>query len=197
MDEKQILETIEKGVAGAEIKLGSKLEAQLAELGETAKKALKPDEVKSAQELKAEAQLEQRALENIWKTEVWGIPIGQAAVGGFVAVFSSELIDGFMEAQSDMVKGLVKLACAGVAVQWGGKVLGSVGSKAVALLLAYDGIRMVLPIDQWASKLASAISGVFPTGGLGGYKGTPKTTVEKEATKVASDYYAALKGGAR
>jgi len=194
VDEKQILEAMDKGFGT----VGSKLEAQLAELGETAKKVLvKPDDVKSGEELRAEAQLEQRALENIWRTEVWGIPVGQAAVGGFVAVFSSELIDGFMEAQSDMVKGLVKLACAGVAVQWGGRLLGSVGSKAVALLLAYDGIRMVLPIDEWASKLASAISGAFPTGGLGGYKKTANADVVKEASKVAGDYYAGLKGGAR
>ena len=130
-------------------------------------------------------------LGGLTKTEVWDIPIGQAAVGGFVAVVGSELVDGFMAAQSAMTKGLVKLAVAGASVKWGGKLLGSTGSKAVALLLAYDGIRMVLPIDEYASKVAGMFT-KLTGGGLGGRAGLNNSKVLDQAGDVASSYYSSL-----
>ena len=106
------------------------------------------------------AGMEEKAgiLGGITKMEVWDIPVGQAVVGGFVAVFGSELIDGFFAKQSNTTKAVIKLAAAGAAVKFGGKLFGSTGSKAVALLLAYDGLRSLLPIDEWAGKATSMVT---------------------------------------
>jgi len=188
MEEKVILEAMDKGFAS----VGSKLEAQIAEFNETAKKVLgaKPEDIKTAEELKAEeaAKLAQAgAVAGITSFEVWDIPVGQALVGGFTAVFASELIDGLLVKQSDWVKGLVKLAGAGAAVKWGGRILGSTGSKALAILLTYDGIRSLIPIDAWAKKVADMITGIIPGGGLGGFKGNVHKEVPGNGHKV--DYY--------
>ena len=131
-------------------------------------------------------------LGGIADTKIWDIPIGQAAVGGFGAVVGSELIDGFMANQSSMVKGMVKLLVAGASVKWGSKLLGSTGSKAVALLLSYDGIRMILPIDEYANKLAGMFTkltgqGLAGRAGMGGNR-----DVLNQAGDVASSYYSSL-----
>ena len=194
MDEKQILEAMDKGFSH----VGEKLEGQLAELNETARKVLvvKPEDVKTAAEVAAEAEkakLEQ--LAGITNMEVWDIPVGQALIGGFVAVFSSELIDGFLSAQSAMIRGVVKLVGAGVAAKWGSRLLGSTGSKAVALLLAYDGIRSLIPIDEWASRLAGGIKPLTGAG-LGGKAGLERER-KPGGNGHKADYYEALKGGVR
>lgn len=172
MDPKDILEAINGGF----VTVGSKLEAQMSELNETAKKVLdaKPEAVKSPEELAtaaAAANMEEAGfVGGITGFKVWDIPAGQALVGGFTAVFASELIDGFLIKQSDMIKGVVKLVGAGAAVKWGGRVLGSTGSKALAILLAYDGLRSIIPIDTWARRGATMVTSRVPKGGLGGFK---------------------------
>jgi len=176
MDEKAILEAMSNGFAN----VGSKLDAQLAELNEKAEKLLvKPEDIKTPAELAAEAavakvaeeaKLERAAVSTITDMKVWDIPVGEALVGGFSAVFASELIDGVLVKQNDMIKGVIKLAGAGAAVKWGPRLLGSTGSKALAILLAYDGVRSLIPIDAWARRGASAVSGVLPAGGLGGFR---------------------------
>ncbi len=203
MDPKEILEAVNKGFAS----VGSKLDVQLAELNETAKKVLvvKPEDIKSPEELKAEAakleetaKLKQAAISrNITGFEVWDIPLGQALVGGFTAVFASELIDGFLIKQGDLLKGAVKLAGAGVAIKWGGRLLGSTGSKALGLLLAYDGIRSIIPIDTWARRGATTVTGMIPGGGLGGFKEDVGGTPAPGNGKKSADYYAKAFGGMR
>lgn len=194
-------DSINKALATGLTSVGSKLETQFAELNERAKKNLTPDPVKvpdavkSAEEVAAEAEkakLEQ-PLAGITKMEVWDIPVGQALIGGFVAVFSSELIDGFLAAQSGMIRGMIKLVGAGVAAKWGSGLLGSTGSKAVALLLAYDGIRAIVPIDEWASRLAGGIK-PLTGGGLGGRAGMDREAVNPRGNGHAEDYYAKALG---
>ena len=198
MEPKEILELMNKGFET----VGSKLDAQLAELNETAKKVLVPkaEDIKTPEELKAaedKAKLEQAAVaRNITSFEVWDIPVGQALVGGFTAVFASELIDGFLIKQGDMLKGVVKLAGAGAAVKWGGRVLGSTGSKALAILLAYDGIRSIIPIDTWARRGATTVTGMIPGGGLGGFQ-PDVHEAPAPGNGHKADYYEAMKGGAR
>jgi hypothetical protein len=80
---------------------------------------------------------------------VWDIPVGQAVVGGGVAVLFSEVIDGFLVTKPAYWKAGAKLVAAGAAVKWGSKYIGSTGSKAVALLLAFDAIRQLVPFDLW------------------------------------------------
>lgn len=207
MDQEQVLTQISETATSLNdgiksfAEIGGKFEAQLAEFNETAKKVLepRPEDIKSAAELEAEnkANLEQAGvMAGITKLEIWDIPVGQALIGGFTAVFASEVIDGFLAAQSDMIKGIVKLAGAGVAIKWGGRLLGSTGSKALGILLAYDGLRMIIPIDRWAKRGATALSGVLPAGGLGGYK-PGAGLIPAGGNGKKPDYYEALKGGAR
>jgi len=106
------------------------------------------------------------SLESLVRTEVWDIPVGQALVGGFVAVFLSELTDGFMATSSATTRALIKGGLAGASVKWGKKLFGATGAKAIALLLAFDAIRDLTPMDQWADQLATKISGALPAGGL-------------------------------
>lgn len=196
-----IIDPIEKALE----KFGSKLGDQVAELNESAKKILEGEVLTRAQ-LAEELDSRQKNLEDtkdtadmkaggfldaVNRVEVWDIPVGQAALGGFAAVFASELIDGFLISQSDAVKGLIKLATAGVVVKWGSRVFGSTGSKAAAILLAYDGIRSLVPIDRWAKNVADAVSGAVPLGGLGGFK----NNIEKLNRAGSADYYAGLTGG--
>lgn len=161
-----------------------------------------PDEIKTIAELTLEAEKSKMEaggpLGGILDIEVWDIPVGQAVVGGFVSVLVSELIDGFLAKQGDMVIGIVKLAAAGAAIRWGKPLLGSAGSKAVGILLAYDGIRHILPIDQWAHRLATGVSGVVTTRGLGGNKDSViDATEQAPGNGHQPDYYEALKGGPR
>ncbi len=196
MDPQAIIEAIEKGFNAA----GSKLDAQLAELNETAKLVLepKPEDIKSKAEVEDEekAKLEEAGVvSGLTGLEVWDIPVGQALVGGFTAVFASELIDGFLINQGDMLKGVVKLAGAGAAIKWGGRLLGSTGSKALAILLAYDGVRSLIPIDTWARRGATTVTGMIPKGGLGGFTQNVETAgVVEQASQVAGDYYAKAEG---
>jgi len=165
---------------------GTTLDAKLAELGEKLPKAIVPDEVKT------KAELEQAgALEGISRMKVWDIPLGQALVGGFTSVVVSELVDGFLATQSNTIKGVVKLVAAGVAIKWGGRLLGKTGAGALAILLAYDGIRQLLPIDEWAGRVSGAV--VSRTGGgLAGKAGMTNIRSNGggalEAQRVA-DYY--------
>lgn len=127
------------------------------------------------------------ALGGLTKTEVWGIPIGQVAVGTFGGVFISELVDGFLARQSTMVKGLAKLGMAGVAGTWGRRWMGKEASFAIALVLGVFGLSQILPIDKWAAQLAGSAKGILP--------GTIKVTgmsggAVNQAQRVV-DYYSA------
>ena len=98
-----------------------------------------------------------------------------------------------------MVIGGVKLVAAGAVIKWGKGLLGKGGATAVALLLAYDGIRHIIPLDQYAHRLASGVSGVVTTRGLGGNQ---DSVVDVPAGgngrgQGIGGYYDALKGGAR
>ena len=128
-------------------------------------------------------------LASVMNLEVWNVPLGQAIVGGGVAILATELIDGMLVKQSKMVKGIIKLGAAGVAVKWGGKYLGSTGSKAVALLMAFDAVRDMTPLDDWMNRIANKLSGVIPTGGMGDQRGGGRSAND-QANRVAKDYYA-------
>ena len=131
------------------------------------------------------------ALAGITSIAPWDIPIGRAAVGGVGAVVGSELIDGFLVAQSTQVKGLVKLIVAGASAKWGKKLMGADAATAIALLLAYDGVRMVLPLDEFANKIAGMFTKL--TGhGLGGRAGMGNGEVLNQAGEVAANYYSSL-----
>ena len=181
LPKKETVDTLLEGVKG--------LDARLAELGKPAPEKTDP-----------EASLEGKGfLDGIMDFEFQGIPIGQAAVGGFAAIFASELVDGFMADRVAWQRGLVKLAVAGIAAKWGKRILGSTGAKTVALLLAFDAVRDLSPIDSWADQLAERISGRTTTAGLAGRQTGGKPIKEQPTSQKqpGTSYYAlALGGGA-
>jgi len=176
MEDTQVLNNINKGI----LDFGSVLDTKLEEFGKKL-----PAKIEEIEQEKA------GALEGISSMKVWDIPVGQALVGGFSAVVVSELVDGFLAKQTDTVKGMVKLVAAGAVAKWGGRLLGKTGTTALVILLAYDGLRQILPIDEWASRLTGGVT-KLTGGGLGGRAGI--TNVVTQAQKVAADYYAAAEG---
>jgi hypothetical protein len=125
--------------------------------------------------------------------KVAGVQVLPFAIGAFSAVFVSELIDGVMVTQSKVTKGLVKGVGAFAAYKWGRKIpfVGDNGAKIIALLLAFDAVRDLTPIDAYAAKLANKVSGVIPIGGLADQRGRD---VRDQANKVVKDYYANAMG---
>ena len=133
------------------------------------------------------AKMEERGvLAGITEMKVWNIPVGQAVVGGFVAVFATEVIDGFLATQGPVVRGVIKLGAAGAAVWWGKGIFGDTGSKAIAILLTVAGIRDFVPIDLWAQRASGMVSGVVTQRGLvQGHKVGASNPVVQQAEEVA------------
>ena len=138
-------------------------------------------------------------LTGITNMKVWDIPVGEAVVGGVAAVFATEIIDGVLYKQGPIVRGLVKAAGAGAVMKWGQGVLGSTGAKAVALLMAFDAVRDILPLDNYAKQVANKVTGVVTTKGLGDNSypdkpaGYPMDEIKNKRV-IATDYYARLRG---
>jgi hypothetical protein len=196
MDEQTqtLIEGINKGVGERldtfNSDMTSKFDAKLAEIDER----IKPPEVEDNGE-DAEVAKE-GAVEGIAKMKVWDVPLGEGLLGGGMAVFASELVDGFFASQSSTTLGFIKLVASGVIVKWGGKLLGSTGSKAAAVILAYDGIRQIVPLDEWVGNLVGGITD-RTGGGLAGKAGMNPPVTRVVPTAPSGDYYAGLWGGAR
>ncbi len=152
--------------------------------------------VKSAEVISAKetpkAELSDAGVANF---QVMGIPIGQAVAGGFVAVFATELVDGFLAKQNSYVRGAVKLGAAYAAVKWGKKIpfVGETGAKAIALLIAFDAVRDFIPIDTYAKNLATKISGTWTSAGLAQGSSYSYKKVSAPVTP-AGDYYSRMAG---
>lgn len=145
-----------------------------------------------------EAVLKKGFMDDIMSFEIWGIPVGQAVLGGFVAIFASELIDGFMANQPPWQRGLAKLGGAAVAGLWGKRILGSTGAKAVALLLTFDAMRDFTPVDAWAKQLAEKISGTLTTAGLAdtsNRRAAPVNTNTGARANAGQSFYSQALGG--
>ncbi len=195
MEHAELIANIGKGLEGLGTKF-SALDQAVAHLQETVSKPVvaKAD---AAPKLEPEAVAEMASsgvLGGITGMEVWNIPVGKALVGGFVAVFGTELIDGFMASQSVQARGAAKLVGAGIALKWGRKLLGSDGATAVGLLMAFDGIRDILPIDQYAKSLANKASGVVTQRGLASINDSRAVREATEAARGAggSGWYPSL-----
>jgi hypothetical protein len=114
-------------------------------------------------------ELENHPLEGAEKFELAGIPIGPALTGAMMAVMASEMIDAFLPKRwweraiiwlckpiplrwrmwviyrlprrSRRLAPVIRLMAAGILGRHGHHLLGEAGSKAAALILAYDGLR--------------------------------------------------------
>ncbi len=131
------------------------------------------------------ANLEESKLASM---KVAGFQVVPFATGAFGAVFASELIDGLMVNSSTTTKGIVKGVGAIAVYKWGKKIpfMGKAGAEIFALLLAFDAVRNLTPLDAWAAKLANKVSGVIPIGGLADQRGRD---VRARANRVVADYY--------
>jgi len=120
--------------------------------------------------------------------EIQGIQVGRAAVGGFAAIFTSELIDGFATAQSANTRGFIKLGVGWAMVAFASKWLGKSFTGATALLLTFDAIRDLTPLNEWAANLADKITGTSVPAGLRGDTGNTKMGAFQQAQNVANNY---------
>jgi hypothetical protein len=179
---------IDKSVSAAVSKVLNPMEAKLADFEKLVALKGKAEVEKTAvigKGTEVAVVADSGILNQVMSFEVAGIPIGEAAVGGFVAIIASELIDGILAKQSKTTKAALKLGGAFAAVKFGKGILGNTGSKAVALLLTFDALRDLTPIDEWGNKLANKVSGVIPVGGLGDQHGSQgKDLVNKQADKI-------------
>ena len=126
-------------------------------------------------------------MEGITGFQVWDIPVGQVLVGGSIAVFATELLDGFLGKQRVEIRGLIKLVGAGASVKYLSKPLGGAASQALALLLAYDGLRDIVPFDTFVKGITAKISGVLPKRGL--TQGNREALNEAESIVSGQGYY--------
>ncbi len=181
------------------IDINSLLDAKLSDWGEKFKKSITVDGVRKEADLtitdpkKAAALAESASITKVVSKEMLGeiVPIGG---GMFVGVFATELIDGFMAKQSANTRGLAKLAISAGALyaahKYGNKMplIGSTGLKVVALLVAFDGVRNLIPIDTYAQKLATKVSKVQTTEGLA--QDTTRKTVAAGTSRggITSNY---------
>jgi hypothetical protein len=124
-------------------------------------------EIKKADLLTSEekGRLEQAGagiLAPITQVEVFGMPLGQAAVGGGIALFASELIDAFITKPATgipMTRVLVKGVAGFAMVQFLSGPLGSDAAKVAAMFLGFSLLRDLLPIDDWIGNLVKGIKG--------------------------------------
>jgi len=172
-----VLETSIAGMSDVLDTLGSKIDA----LGKTKEVTATVSE--------ETARLEQNVVAGITKFDVAGFPLGQVVVGGASAIFVTELVDGFMAkmGQGTTVNGLVKIGAAVGVIRYGKKLLGKEGAFAAALLIGFDAVRDLVPLDTMIQSLTSKISGVTASRGLAS---NSRYNVVTEAKQVASDYYA-------
>jgi hypothetical protein len=156
-------------------------------------KADEKKEVPPAEPAKAplDEPLEEFSLAGVMKPvtsiKVMGVPVGAIAGGTFFAVFATELLDGFMKSSSVQTRGIAKVAIAIGTAGYGKKLIGADMANIVAILLTFDALRDLTPIDSWAASAASKISGFLPNAGLA-------DRAARRAPQTIGDYYAQAEG---
>lgn len=206
MDDKQVVVTKKEDFDAVLEIIQGKIEAnkvdltgyaKVSDIEEAVNKALaKSDKEVAPAEEAAEVE-ESRTITKIGEFKLWGIPVAGALAGGFIAVFTSEVVDGFLANKGAFMQGGVKLGLAAVAGLFGHKIMGKTMAYAVALLLAYDGIRTLIPLDTWATSTASKLTGKVSSGGLGGQKamrGAVDVNAQANAILAQRPYYMGLSG---
>lgn len=128
-------------------KLSEKVKADLAEV------------FAKANEAEGNEETEQKQLGGLAEVEVMGVPLGQAAIGGGIALLISELVDGIIgRTVTDRLgetwgPALIKGGSAWAVKQWLPGVIGAGAADTAALFLAWEAIRSLVPIDEWIKDL--------------------------------------------
>ena len=105
------------------------------------------------------SEVEQKQLGGLAEVEIMGIPLGQAAIGGGIALLISELVDGIIGGTVTDRLGetwgpaLIKGGSAWAVKQWLPGVIGAKAADTAALFLAWEAIRSLVPIDEWIEGL--------------------------------------------
>ncbi len=119
------------------------------------------------------------------------------AVGGFTAIFATELVDGMAvryKWTNNYMQAGVKLGAAALLWKFGDKIpgMGKLGKNVAAGLILFDCVRTAFPqFQNAAAGLATKVTGMVPNAGLAG---APLSMVQSQANQVASDYYSRAQG---
>lgn len=90
----------------------------------------------------------------------FGIPLGSGFVGLFLGFTGTKIVDSFAPAKDatgkvNWINPGVKLAAAWASMQFLPKFLGRPASLFMAGYFVFDALRVVLPVDDWATKIAA------------------------------------------
>ena len=153
MSETLTLDTIKEAISTRDKQRDDEFQGKLKAEIKQILKAKEPDEVLKKEEV------EQKQLGGIMTTEIAGIPVGKALIGGGVALLISELVDGIIggtikeKVGEDWAEAVIKGGSAWAVKAWGAGIIGQPAADAAALFLAFDAIRSIIPIDDWISGL--------------------------------------------
>lgn len=143
-------------------------------LGVKEGKILEPNGKKvTLEDLEQSVLMEQRGLGGLvtdLDKAVRGLPLGSALIGGFSALFASEIIDGFVGRQNPMVNAAVKAGTVLFAGAFGRRFIGTTAFNVFAGLMVFEILRDFLPINQWVSQLTGAFGGRMGLQTYNGYQ---------------------------
>lgn len=96
----------------------------------------------------------------------FGLPLGSGFVGVFLGLTTSKIVDRFAapknaDGSTNFINPAVKVGAAWASMSFLPRFLGRPASLFLSGYLLVDALRVVLPIDEWATKLANLV----PTGG--------------------------------
>jgi hypothetical protein len=92
------------------------------------------------------------------------------AVGGFVSMVATEMVDGFLAKQNTYVRAGAKVLLAVVAGKYLAKIsfIGSGGAKVITTLMVFDALRDAIPVDTYVKQLTGKVTGMVTSAGLAG-----------------------------
>ena len=135
------------------------IEKPQTELPEAFKKAIAEAFAKKGAADKKDEGIKQEQLKGILDIQIWGMDIGKAFIGGGIALFVSELIDGVVIPRFEQLIGktwapaLIKGLGAVAVKKWGGRLVGTQAADVAALFLTWEAVRSIIPIDEWIKKI--------------------------------------------
>jgi hypothetical protein len=103
-------------------------------------------------------ELHQRGiLSNFGGLRFGNIPVGDALIGGSAASLVSELTDAFTPGDNTVVSALIKIVAGNLLAGAFSGILGNNATSAARLLVTYDGIRDLIPLDSWIREILDPI----------------------------------------
>lgn len=120
----------------------------------------------------------QGVANKIRDVQILGIPLGEATVGFGAGIFVSEVTDGLLAPKLPAAVPVVaiKFGEAYAMSRWGHKVIGSGGARMATVVLTYNAIRAVLPIDTYIRDFVQKLLGYIPNAegaGAGSFQTNP------------------------